>query len=290
MQRRRPGHQPLRYPMNSKCGSVSRELFTASTCSSPTGQLVEFWTPAPGMNRPERSDWDLHCKRLRVPSLKPVSLLTGNHSLLVCCLLPSDWLKLCLHLTLTSSQEDVRSQPVEEQQHDDDLRTPSSFHQNPAGPVQPGLYRWHHYRKPWRVFEPQPGPEQLLDQYQWRTSEDQNLERPHLFGLLRTSTLPRPQNQSQNQNPDLNKHGSLHRIIPFFRSMSEPGATSGSQGTLLRKAGSDAEHRAPSVSSFISTLSRRISRVLRDEPEPESGRRVQLLHVYVCLCYDQMEL
>ncbi|MEQ2225822.1 hypothetical protein ILYODFUR_021402 [Ilyodon furcidens] len=157
------------------------------------------------------------------------------------------------------------------------------------GPVQPGPYRWHHYRKPWRVFEPQPGPEQPLDQYQWRTSEDQNLERPHLFGLLRTSTLPRPQNQSQNQNPDLNKHGSLHRIIPFFRSMSEPGATSGSQGTLLRKAGSDAEHRAPSVSSFISTLSRRISRVLRDEPEPESGRRVQPLHVYVCLCDDQME-
>ncbi|XP_047223026.1 ras GTPase-activating protein nGAP isoform X4 [Girardinichthys multiradiatus] len=146
------------------------------------------------------------------------------------------------------------------------------------GPVQPGLYRWHHYRKPWRVFEPQPGPEQPLDRYQWRMSEDQNLERPYLFGLLRTSTLPRP----QNQNPDLNKHGSLHRIIPFFRSMSEPGATSGSQGTLLRKAGSDAEHRAPSVSSFIGTLSRRISRVLRDEPEPESDVKGPPAHRFSC--------
>ncbi|KAK5608358.1 hypothetical protein CRENBAI_026879 [Crenichthys baileyi] len=148
------------------------------------------------------------------------------------------------------------------------------------GPVQPGLYRWHHYRKPWRVFEPQPGPEQPLDRYQWRTSEDQNLECPHLFGLLRTRTLPRPRNQNQNQ--DLNKHGSLHRIIPFFRSMSEPGATSGSQGTLLRKAGSDAEHRAPSVSSFISTLSRRISRVLRDEPEPESDVKGPPAHRFSC--------
>lgn len=143
------------------------------------------------------------------------------------------------------------------------------------GPVQPGPYRRHLYRKPWRTFEPEPGSEQPLDRYQWRTSGEQNLERPQLFGLLKTSTLSRQRNQ--NQDPD--KHGSLRRIIPFFRSMSEPGATGGSDRTPLRKAGSDAERRAPSVSSFISTLSRRISRVLRDEPEPESGRRKKLLHV-----------
>ncbi|KAM4729031.1 uncharacterized protein FYW61_011813 [Anableps anableps] len=147
------------------------------------------------------------------------------------------------------------------------------------GPVQPGLYRWHRYRKPWRVFEPQPCSEQPLDRYQWRTSEDQNLERPHLFGLLKTSTLPRRRNQ--NQDPD--KHGSLRRIIPFFRSMSEPSATGGSDRTPVRKADSDAERRTPSVSSFISTLSRRISRVLRDEPEPESGRRMRRFTFMVLL-------
>ncbi|XP_014910423.1 ras GTPase-activating protein nGAP isoform X4 [Poecilia latipinna] len=146
------------------------------------------------------------------------------------------------------------------------------------GPVQPGPYHWHLYRKPWRAFEPEPGSEQPLDRYQWRTSEDHNLERPQLFGLLKTSTLPRRRNQ--NQDPD--KHGSLRRIIPFFRSMSEPGAAGGSDRTPLRKAGSDAERRAPSVSSFISTLSRRISRVLRDEPEPESDVKGPPAHRFSC--------
>ncbi|XP_027875484.1 ras GTPase-activating protein nGAP isoform X3 [Xiphophorus couchianus] len=140
------------------------------------------------------------------------------------------------------------------------------------GPVQPGPYRRHLYRKPWKVFEP--GSEQPLDRYQWRTSEDQNLERPQLFGLLKTSTLPRRRNQ--NQDPD--KHGSLRRIIPFFRSMSEPGAAGGSDRTPLRNA----ERRAPSVSSFISTLSRRIGRVLRDEPEPESDVKGPPAHRFSC--------
>lgn len=150
------------------------------------------------------------------------------------------------------------------------------------GPVQPSPPRWRRYRKPWRVFEPQPGPEQPLDRYQWSTNEDQNLELPHLFGLLKTSTLPRRQNQNQ-------EHGSLRRIIPFFRSMSEPGATGGSDGPPVQKAGSVAERRTPSISSFMRTLSRRLSRVLRDEPEPESGRRMQPLYVHVWLCDDPTE-
>ncbi|KAM4556050.1 ras GTPase-activating protein nGAP isoform 1-T1 [Fundulus diaphanus] len=145
----------------------------------------------------------------------------------------------------------------------------------PEAPAPPAATRWHHYRRPWKVLEVQPGPEQPLDRYQWRTSQDQNPERPHLFGLLKTSTLPRPRRQNRNQDP--NKQGSLRRIVPFFRSVSEPGAGGGAE-----RAGSDAERRAPSVSSFISTLSRRISRVLREEPQPESDVKGPPAHRFSC--------
>uniref|UniRef100_A0A3Q2PCG1 Uncharacterized protein n=1 Tax=Fundulus heteroclitus TaxID=8078 RepID=A0A3Q2PCG1_FUNHE len=144
----------------------------------------------------------------------------------------------------------------------------------PEAPAPPAATRWHHYRRARKALEVQPGPDQPLDRYQWRTSQDQNPERPHLLGLLKTSTLPRPRRQNRNQDP--NKQGSLRRIVPFFRSVSEPGAGG------AERAGSDAERRAPSVSSFISSLSRRIGRVLREEPQPESDVKGPPAHRFSC--------
>ncbi|XP_030258880.1 ras GTPase-activating protein nGAP isoform X2 [Sparus aurata] len=53
--------------------------------------------------------------------------------------------------------------------------------------------------------------------------------------------------------------------------MSEPGTGSGPARTAVRKVGSDAAQRASSISSFISSFSQRISRVLRDEPQTEGA-------------------
>lgn len=157
----------------------------------------------------------------------------------------------------------------------------------PEGLVQPGQNQRNCHRKSWRMFGPEPASEGPMGWYQWTTCAeggDQNLEHSQLFGLMRYKTLPRPQNQVL-ESP--NGPGSLRT---FLRSLSEPGSTAGADGpkkVKLRKAGSNTERRAPSV-NFICSLSRRISRVLRDQPnpEPESGRRVQLLHglLIVCCC------
>ncbi|XP_018534493.1 ras GTPase-activating protein nGAP isoform X3 [Lates calcarifer] len=153
------------------------------------------------------------------------------------------------------------------------------------GPVQgprQTSYRWQHYRKPWQRSDPQPAPKQLLDRYKWRTSArlapraskmsptpeggGHGAEPLHLrlLSLPRFSTVRDHQAHEGPARP-----GSLRRI--FFRSMSEPGTGGGPERAALRKVGSDAERRAPSVSSFIQSFSRRISRVLRDEPETEGA-------------------
>ncbi|CAK6982715.1 ras GTPase-activating protein nGAP isoform X2, partial [Scomber scombrus] len=128
------------------------------------------------------------------------------------------------------------------------------------GPVQGpchASHRWHRYRKPWRRDT---APEQPLDRYKWRTSahlapegKGHGTEPPH----QRMLSLPR---LSGTATP---RTGSLRRVLPFLRSMSEPGTT-GEQGGA---AASQAERRVGSVSSFISSLHRRMSRILRDEPE-----------------------
>uniref|UniRef100_A0A3Q3SNA8 RAS protein activator like 2 n=1 Tax=Mastacembelus armatus TaxID=205130 RepID=A0A3Q3SNA8_9TELE len=52
--------------------------------------------------------------------------------------------------------------------------------------------------------------------------------------------------------------------------------------TVLRKVESDAERRAPFVSSLITSFSRRISRVFRDEPEQESDVKGPPAHRFSC--------
>eukprot|EP00064_Thunnus_orientalis_P022426 superscaffoldBa00007531_g22622 len=157
-------------------------------------------------------------------------------------------------------------------------KTPPEGSEGPVQGSRQALYHWHRYKKPWRR---ESGPEQPLDRYKWRTSarlapegkghsaEPRQLK---MLSLPRFSTTATPVDQTSART------GSLRRILPFLRSMSEPGttATSDPEKTALRKAGSDAERRAPSISSFITSFQRRISRVLRDEPEPAgpaSGRR-----------------
>lgn len=142
------------------------------------------------------------------------------------------------------------------------------------GPVQ-ASHRWHRYRKSWRR---ESGPEQPLDRYKWRTSarlapegKGHNTEPPHLrmLSLPRFFTAATPSDQTS-------RTGSLHRILPFLRSTSEPGTTSHPE----RTAASDAQRRAPSLSSFLTSFHRRISRVHRDEPAAPAacGRRFTLVY------------
>ncbi|XP_040911612.1 ras GTPase-activating protein nGAP isoform X4 [Toxotes jaculatrix] len=158
------------------------------------------------------------------------------------------------------------------------------------GPVQApcqALYRWHHYRKPWQRSDPQPASEQPLDRYEWRTSarlaqraakmsppegKGHSTEPLHLrlLSLPRFSTVPDNRSRDRSQEGP-SRPGSLRRIFPYLRSMSEPGTGNGPEKTALRKVGSDADRQPPSVSGFFSSFSRRISRILRDEPEAGGG-------------------
>lgn len=142
--------------------------------------------------------------------------------------------------------------------------------------------RWHRYRKSWQRSDPQPAPEQPLDRYRWRTSACLAAREPlhlRMFSLPRFNTAQDDRAGDQAQE-GLTRPGSLRRIFPYFRSMSEPGASSGPGRTAVRKVGSDAERRTPSISSFLSSFSRRISRVLRDGPEPEGGESGRRRHMF----------
>lgn len=150
--------------------------------------------------------------------------------------------------------------------------------------------RWHQHRKPWRRSDAQPAAEQPLDRYKWRTSaclapravkmaapqgKGQNREARHLrlLSLPRFNTVPddRSRDQSSTGQEGRTRPGSLRRIFPYLRSVSEPGTGGGSARTAVRKVGSNAERRRPSIGSFLTSFSRRISRVLGDEPETEGG-------------------
>ncbi|XP_070830418.1 ras GTPase-activating protein nGAP isoform X3 [Chaetodon trifascialis] len=167
-------------------------------------------------------------------------------------------------------------------------RTPPEGCESPVQGACRASHRWHLYRKPWQRSDARPAPEQPLDRYKWRTSaclapkagkmaapegRGQNREARHLwlFSLPRFNPVPddRSEDESCTGQDGPTRPGSLHRIFPYLRSMSEPG--SGSGRTAVRKVGSNAERRTPSISSFLSSFSRRISRVLGDQPEAEGG-------------------
>lgn len=138
--------------------------------------------------------------------------------------------------------------------------------------------RCHHYRKRMQSSDPQPALERALDCYKWTTSAclaprpakmaAHGGERHYRgAGHLRQLSLPRfsPAPESPGHE-EQSRSRSLSRVFPYFRSMSEP-CTEGDPG---------GGRRSSSVSSFIMAVSRRISRVLRDETETgagESGRR-----------------
>ena len=125
--------------------------------------------------------------------------------------------------------------------------------EGPEGPEAPGQGPWlhlrHRYRKPW--FGSVTLPERPLDRYEWRTAGG-----PGPGG-------PEDPGSGPGSGPGT---GPGRRVPPFLRFLSEPGPQ-GRRSTT---------RRGPSIHSLVSSLSRRISRVLRDGPEPEpgeSGRR-----------------
>ncbi|XP_071232170.1 ras GTPase-activating protein nGAP-like isoform X1 [Salvelinus alpinus] len=144
-----------------------------------------------------------------------------------------------------------------------------------------GSYHWHHYRKPWLKQRSQSTPEQPLDGYDWRASarldsrDHSVLEPIH----LRVLSLPRRMTTSSSTTGPAEQHSgqerlrSLRSLIPYHRSVSEPGAGSSTDKTAVRKVLSDVEDQnGPFVHGLFSSVSRRISRILniKDEPDPEN--------------------
>lgn len=174
-----------------------------------------------------------------------------------------------------------------------DIRGSPEGHEGPdQGPCQP-LYRWHCHRKPGRSSQPRVTPQQLLDRYKWRTSTcpppretapkgSGRIREPIYLQLLSHLRFGAVQNcHSREQSPTGRQGqtrprpdpGSLRRILPYLRSLSEPGTGSGRRMMADGEVETDTGHRASTISSLFTLFSRRISRVLRDEPEgAESGR------------------
>ncbi|XP_076601564.1 ras GTPase-activating protein nGAP isoform X3 [Chaetodon auriga] len=169
-------------------------------------------------------------------------------------------------------------------------RTPPEGCESPVQGSCQASHRWHHYRKPWRRSDTRPVPEQPLDRYKWRTSaclapkagkmaapkgRGQNREARHLwlFSLPRfnPASYDQSEDQSSTGQDGPTRPGALHRVFPYLRSMSEPSTGSGSGRMAVRKVGSNAERRTSSISSFLTSFSRRISRVLGDQPEADGG-------------------
>lgn len=160
------------------------------------------------------------------------------------------------------------------------------------GPRQP-VYRWHHHRKPRRSSQPRLTPRPLLDRYKWRTSTcpplretapkgSERIREPiymQLLSHLRFSVVHHRHGRegSPTGHQGQTRPGSLRRILPYLRSLSEPGTGSGQ-----REAEPDTGHPTPTVGGLFTSFSRRISNVLRDEPEGAESGRTQNVHVRVC--------
>ncbi|XP_070974312.1 ras GTPase-activating protein nGAP-like isoform X1 [Oncorhynchus clarkii lewisi] len=144
-----------------------------------------------------------------------------------------------------------------------------------------GSYHWHLYRKPWLKQLSQSTPEKPLDGYDWRISarldsRDHSALEPIHFRVL---SLPGRMTTSSSTTGPAEQHSgqerlrSLRSLIPYHRSVSEPGAGSSTDKTAVRKGLSDGEDQnVPFVHGLFSSVSRRISRILniKDEPDPEN--------------------
>lgn len=150
-------------------------------------------------------------------------------------------------------------------------------------PKAPASYSWHlHSRKPARPASP-------LDRYCWRTSgcplpaatkmaatkmaapEEPGSTQQRLLSLPRLRSAP-----GSGSSPGSGPAHSPRRLLPFVRSTSEPGGSA----PCGAGPGQHAGIRTPSVSSFFSAVTRRISGAWRAEPEPaaQSGMGRVLIH------------
>ncbi|KAL0966042.1 hypothetical protein UPYG_G00289970 [Umbra pygmaea] len=152
-------------------------------------------------------------------------------------------------------------------------------------------YHWHYYKKPWLKQRSNSAPEQPLDGYTWRTSASSMRRIPKVTRLddrghvvlqpmhLRVLSLPRV--VPSTPNGPMERPGGQERLrsrrslIPFQRSVSEPGAGSSTEKTSLRKVCSDVEEQnGPFVHNLFSSVSRRISRILHIKAESDPNNDV----------------
>ncbi|XP_034038529.1 ras GTPase-activating protein nGAP-like [Thalassophryne amazonica] len=153
--------------------------------------------------------------------------------------------------------------------------------------VVPGLcgtqasHWWHHDMKSGQKANSQHAPGHPLDRYEWKTSAQRKMVAPEDKGHRGLLSLPMhntitcsggrnggcPATSRYSGCEDQEWPSSTHRLLPFLRSLSEPGTGTHSERAALRKVGSDAERRLPSVSGFLTSWSRRISRAVFDEAE-----------------------
>uniref|UniRef100_A0A3P8ZWC5 RAS protein activator like 2 n=1 Tax=Esox lucius TaxID=8010 RepID=A0A3P8ZWC5_ESOLU len=185
-----------------------------------------------------------------------------------------------LHLQRSEVLSRIMSLPRKSEEH--------SRHSRLSKFSTEGSYHWHYYKKPWLNQRSQSAPVQPLGEYEWRTSADLKHNVPKVKRLdskgnialepihLRVLSLPRSIPSTATTGPVEKPSGdekpwSLRSLIPFHRSVSEPGTGSSAEKTVVRKLRSNAEEQnGPFVHGLFSSVSRRISKILsiKDEPDP----------------------
>ncbi|XP_029106220.1 ras GTPase-activating protein nGAP isoform X3 [Scleropages formosus] len=132
-------------------------------------------------------------------------------------------------------------------------------------------YQWQQPVRPKLYHSSQLVPGQLLDNYKWTTISKLRVLKLGDYGdhSMEGCRASRTQQSFSGQLKQTGQGGTppLRNRIPFYRSFSEPRATAYSEKPVLRQVMSDAEQGSLSFHDLFSSMSRRVSRILKPKED-----------------------
>ncbi|XP_015211337.2 ras GTPase-activating protein nGAP isoform X2 [Lepisosteus oculatus] len=138
-------------------------------------------------------------------------------------------------------------------------------------------YLWHTSSRPRLWHQAQPAPEKPIEGYKWKTRTRLNLRTIKRGSSEDNSSFEFEASKVEKDQHKFLSTGSLSgrphnptRAIPFHRSVSEPGTPHVIEKPALRQVNSDVEQRRYFLQDFFSTVSRRMSRILRHKENQEN--------------------
>ncbi|XP_066547725.1 ras GTPase-activating protein nGAP isoform X2 [Amia ocellicauda] len=139
-------------------------------------------------------------------------------------------------------------------------------------------YRWHKSSKPRLHRQSHSAPERPIDGYRWKTctrlnlgilkrgvSEESNILETEISKTMKSQ--PKFSSAKTLMVSSLERPYSSNRMVPFHRSVSEPGTQAVIEKQPLRHVCSDAGQGRHFLHGLFSTVSRRVSRILRPKEE-----------------------